>query len=82
MQKVEVRGIVCEFYDMRIDRTTIPEGKFLYEVADDDDDGCGDPARIKVCILVNFFGTLICDRELALEDEGVLWVMAGDWRWL
>lgn len=81
MQIVEVRGIVCEFYDMRIDRTTIPEGKFLYEVAGDDNSG-GDPARIKACVLVNFFGTLICDRELSLEDEGVLWVMDGDWRWL
>ncbi len=80
-QIVEVRGIVCEFYDMRIDRTAIPEGKFLYEVAGDGDSG-GDPTRIKACVLVNFIGTLICDRELPLEDEDVLWVVARDWRWL
>ena len=23
-EKVEVKGIVCEFYDMRIDRATVP----------------------------------------------------------
>lgn len=70
-QKVEVRGIVCEFYDMRIDRTRIPEEKFLYEVAGDDDSG-GDPARIKACVLVIFFVTLIFNRELPLEDDEVL----------
>lgn len=80
-QNVEVRGTVCEFYDIRIDRTIIPEGKFLYEVASDDDSG-GDPARIKVSVLVNFFRTIICDRKLPLEDKGVLWVMDGNWRWL
>ena len=37
MQAVEVRGIRCEFNDMRIDRNTVPEGKFQYEVA-----GCSD----------------------------------------
>ena len=30
-EKVEVKGIVCEFYDMRIDRATVPDGKYLYE---------------------------------------------------
>ena len=30
--------------------------------------------------MVNFFGTLICDQELPLED-GILWVMDGDWVW-
>lgn len=45
-EKVEVKGISCEFYDMRIDRETVPEGKFLYEVAGDDDSG-GDPARVE-----------------------------------
>jgi len=52
---------------------------FPYEVAGDDDSG-GNPTRIKERILVNFFGTLICDRELSLEDDGVLWVRDRDWR--
>ena len=44
-EKVEVKGIVCEFYDMRIDRATVPDGKYLYEVAGDDDSGA-EPARV------------------------------------
>lgn len=77
---VEVRGIPCLFHDMRIDRATVPEGKFLYEVAGDDDSG-GEPARIRPGILVNFFGTIISEQELPLE-EGVMWIMQGDWKWM
>ncbi len=56
-EKVSVCGIRCEFSDIRIDRSTVPEGKYQYEVAGDDDSG-GDPARVRVGILVNFFGML------------------------
>ena len=73
MHKVEVKGIECEFTDCRLDRSSVPEGKFMYEVGADDD--CGDtPARVKRAILVNFFGTLICNEELPLDEEGVLWI--------
>lgn len=80
MQKVEVKGIPCEFNDMRIDRNTIPEGKFLYEVADGDSDGT--PARIRAGIMVNFYGTLVCDTELPLGEDGVLWLEEGDFIYL
>lgn len=30
--KVSVCGILCEFNDMSIDRSTVPKGKYLYEV--------------------------------------------------
>lgn len=80
MQKVEVKGVPCEFNDMRIDRNTIPEGKFLYEVADGDSDGI--PARIRHGIMVNFYGTLICDSELPLGDDGVLWIEEGGFKYL
>lgn len=79
-EKVEVKGIPCEFYDMRINRETVPEGKFLYEVAGDDDSG-GDPARVEVGILVNFYGSLICNQKLPLED-GVMWLEDGDFRYV
>ena len=80
-EKVSVCSIRCEFSDIRIDRSTVPEEKYQYEVAGDDDSG-GDPARVRVGILVNFFGTLICDQPLPIGDDGVLWLGEGDFVWL
>ena len=79
--KVSVCGILCEFNDMRIDRDTIPKGKYQYEVAGDDDSG-GDPVRASLGVLVNFFGTLICDKPLPLGDDGILWLVDGEFAWL
>ena len=79
--QVSVCGIVCEFNDMWVDRSTVPKGKYLYEVAGDDDSG-SEPVRGKSGILVNFFGTLICDEPLPAEDNGVLWLMGDDFVWL
>ena len=79
MQNVSVRGILCEFYDMRIDRSTVPAEKFMYEVADDDCDGV--PARIRPGILVNFFGTIISDQKLKPDEGDIVWLKEGDWVW-
>ena len=79
--KVGVCGILCEFNDMRIDRNTVPKGKYQYEVAGDDESG-GEPARIKLGIMANFFGTLISGEPLPIGDEGVLWLTGDDFVWL
>lgn len=80
MQKVTVRGVPCEFNDMRLDRNTIPEGKFLYEVADGDCDG--EPARIRPGIMVNFYGSIVCDRQLTPDDGDTIWLAEGEWVWI
>ena len=79
--KVRVCGIVCDFSDMRIDRSTVPEGRYQYEVADDDESQ-GNPVRVKQGIMVNFFGTLISGVSLPLGNDGVLWLDEGDFEWL
>ena len=76
METISWRGKEYEFSDMRIDRDTVPNGKYVYEIADDDSDG--EPARIRPHILVNFFGTLISDEPLAFEDDDVIWVTEED----
>lgn len=80
-EKVSVCGVICEFSDMRIDESTVPEGKFRYEVAGDDESG-GEPARVQLGVLVNFFGTLICDKPLPIGTEGTLWLKDDDFVWL
>lgn len=79
--EVRVCGIPCGFSDMRIDRETVPEGRYQYEVAGDDDSG-GDPARVQKGVLANFFGTLICDRPLPVGKDGILWLDDNDFEWL
>ena len=80
-QKVSVCGIPCDFSDMRIDGSTVPEGRYQYEVADDDESQ-GEQSRVKRGIMVNFFGTLICETPLPFGDDGVLWLQDGDFEWL
>ena len=66
--------------NIRIDRNTVPEGKYQYEIGEDDDSG-GEPARVQYGVLVNFFGTLICDVPLTLGTDHVLWLQEGDFTW-
>ena len=80
-QKVSVCGVECEFSDMRIDRSTVPQGKYQYEVADDDESQ-GNPARIRYGIMVNFFGTLISNVPLSLGCDGVLLLYDNDFVYL
>lgn len=80
-ETVSVCGIKCLFNDARIDRKTVPEGKYLYEIGGDDDSG-GDPARVQYGVWANFFGTLICDQLLLLGDDNVLWLEEGDFSWI
>ncbi len=80
-QKVSVCGILCDFSDMRIDRSTVPKERYQYEVADDDESQ-GNPVRVGYGIMVNFFGTLISDIPLPLTHDGVLWLQESHFEWL
>lgn len=65
---VLVQGKPFLYYCYRIDRNSIPEKLFMYEVADDGSNGCF--CRIAKGILVNFWGTLIGKYELDLNVDG------------
>lgn len=59
--KVNVCGVECESNDMWIERDSVLEREYQYEAAGDDN-SAGEPARVKLGVLVNFFGTLACDK--------------------
>jgi hypothetical protein len=80
-ESVRVCGIPCMFVDIRIDRNTVPEEKYQYEIGGDDDSG-GEPARVQKGVWANFFGTLICDQQLPLDEDKVLWLQDGDFVWI
>lgn len=82
-EKVKVMGKECLFNDLRIDRQSIPEGYFMYEVRHDDEDW-GEPVEIALGVMVNFFGTLLTKEQFTLEpspitDNAYLWIEEGGW---
>ena len=67
-EKVEVLGKEGLFTDYRVNRDTIPEGYFMYEIRHDDD--CqGDPVQIAKWVMVNFWGTLLVKEPFNLEPS-------------
>lgn len=68
-EKVSLYGKDVLFTDLRIDRKTVPDGIFQYEVRHADDDW-GDPVQLAQGILVNHFGTILSREPIALDKDG------------
>jgi hypothetical protein len=71
-EKVIVFGKEMFFTDWRVDRSTIPEGLYVYEVRHCDDN-MFEPAEISEHIWLNYFGLLISREpleEFNLERNG------------
>jgi hypothetical protein len=69
--EVRVLGKPALFHDLRIDRSTVPKGLYLYEVRHDDE-GWGDPVQIAKGIMVNHFGSIITREPIRLPPHGYL----------
>ena len=65
---VEVLGHPMLFTCLRVDRSTVPNGLYLYEVRNDDDQ-CGLPVEIGRWVMVNHWGTLLSTVPIALEPS-------------
>lgn len=63
--------IVGIIIDGRIDKSTIPSCWHAYDVRHTEEDW-GEPATVEKNVIVNFFGTLLVERELKLSKESVL----------
>lgn len=70
-EDVTVLGIPMIFTCLRIDRKTVPDGLFMYEVRHDDDQQ-GMPVEIAKWVAVNHWGTLISKEEIVLESSPVV----------
>ena len=67
-EDVTVLGHPMLFTCLRVDRDTVPQGMYMYEVRHDDDQQ-GEPVQIANWIMVNHWGTLISDRPIRLEPR-------------
>ena len=64
---MEMIGQTVLFTNMRIDRSTVPEGLYAYDVRHDDD--CtGEICEIKPSVMVNHWGTIICKEQIEMDD--------------
>lgn len=66
-EDVTVLGHPMIFTCLRVDRDTVPEGLYMYEVRHDDDQQ-GDPVQIGNWIMVNHWGTIISNKPIRLEQ--------------
>lgn len=55
----------------RINRSTVPEGIYQYELRHKDEDWC-DPIQIGEAVLVNFYGTVLSREPIELGADGFL----------
>lgn len=66
---VRVDGKICAFTNIRLDRETIPDTLYCYDVRDSDMlDGTF--AEISPFVFVNYWGTLVCKEAFPLDREG------------
>lgn len=77
--EVLVQDQLSLFCEERIEKSTVPQGLYMYQVRHADEDW-SKPAEIKNFILVNFFGTLITKKPLLTEEETFLCIESeADW---
>lgn len=67
---VTVFGAMCLFTEARVDKNTLPDGLYAYEVRETEGFS-GVPGSIEGDVIVNFYGTLISLDRLIPEGETV-----------
>lgn len=75
----DIDGKAVLFTNMRLDRDTVPEGLFCYDVRDSDDLD-GSMAEIKPVVIVNHWGTILCKEAFPLDKFGSYY--PKDWGYL
>lgn len=65
----EIDGRFVLFTNMRLDRDTVPEGLFCYDVRDSDHlDGC--MAEVRPFVMANHWGTILSKTQFPLDEHG------------
>lgn len=67
-QEVEIKGHYGVFTELRVDKSTIPEGVNCYEFCHGDDDSY--PAALEESVRVNYFGAVLMTDKMDLGQEG------------
>lgn len=77
-EEIEIFDTLALFSSGRIQRESVPEGFYCYEVRHDDE--CmGIPCELSSHVLVNFWGTVISKVSLINNGEDRRYIEADDW---
>ena len=66
---VEIDGKETLFTNSRLDRTTVPEGLFCYDIRESEGFS-SEPVTLEPYVMVNHWGTVLSKEEFTLNDEG------------
>ena len=66
---VEIDGREVLFTNGRLDRTTVPEGLFCYDIRESEGFS-GEPVTLEPYVTVNHWGTVLSKEEFTLNDGG------------
>lgn len=69
-QIVEAAGQTALFTDLRIDRDTVPNGYYCYDLRHGDDEGIAETIENRV--KVNYFGTVLCQSPYDFEENSFI----------
>lgn len=75
--EVTILGVPALFTDLRVDRSTVPDGVYRYELRYSDDYG-GEPVELARGIMVDFFGTVLTREPIQLPIGGGIDLDDGD----
>lgn len=70
-ERFEILGHDALFTNLRIDRKSLPDGLYAYDLRDCDDCS-GNPAELRNFVLVNHWGTVITKEPIEGADEGIV----------
>ncbi len=68
--EIELMDRTGIFTELRVDKSTIPDGVYCYELRHGDDDSF--PAELEENVSVNYFGAILMTEKLELDKEGKL----------
>ena len=69
--RFEILGRDALFTNLRIDRKSLPDGLYAYDLRDSDK--CdGTPSELKTFVMVNHWGTVIVKEPIDGADEGIV----------
>ena len=75
-QEVTIFDRPALFTECRIDRTTVPEGVYRYELRHGDADW-GEPIELSRSLMVNFYGTVLTREPFQLPIDGWIPLESG-----